>query len=112
MGQKAITDKRYFYFSEVYEKDNMDGILRGAAAQASEESDRFISAAVRSNLFRNVDPHGLGMDLAARNIQRGRDHGLAPFATYREQVLELERKVHTKVRNHGRFGLHSVLKLV
>ena len=74
------------YFSEVYEKDNMDGILRGAAAQASEESDRFISAAVRSNLFRNVDPHGLGMDLAARNIQRGRDHGLATFATYREQV--------------------------
>ena len=64
----------------------MDGILRGAAAQASEESDRFISAAVRSNLFRNVDPHGLGMDLAARNIQRDRDHGLAPFATYREQV--------------------------
>ena len=31
----------------------MDGILRGAAAQASEESDRFISSAVRSNLFRN-----------------------------------------------------------
>ena len=86
MGQKAITDKRYFYFSEVYEKDNMDGILRGAAAQASEESDRFISSAVRSNLFRNVDPHGLGMDLAARNIQRGRDHSLATFATYREQV--------------------------
>ena len=71
MGQKAITDKRYFYFSEVYEKDNIDGILRGAAAQASEESDRFISAAVRSNLFRNVDPHGLGTDLAARKIQRG-----------------------------------------
>ena len=67
----------------------MDGILRGAAAQASEESDRFISSAVRSNLFRNVDPHGLGMDLAARNIQRGRDHGLATFATYREQVCGL-----------------------
>ena len=32
----------------------MDGILRGAAAQASEESDRFISSAVRSNLFRTV----------------------------------------------------------
>ena len=83
--QKCIV-RQTKYFSEVYEKDNMDGILRGAAAQASEESDRFISSAVRSNLFRNVDPHGLGMDLAARNIQRGRDHGLAPFATYREQV--------------------------
>ena len=76
----------------------MDGILRGAAAQASEESDRFISSAVRSNLFRNVDPHGLGMDLAARNIQRGRDHGLATFATYREQVLELD---YAKFYNYG-----------
>ena len=54
----------------------MDAILKGVADQASEESDRFVNDAVRNNLFKNIDPHGHGMDLAARNIQRGRDHGL------------------------------------
>ena len=57
----------------------MDGILKGVADQASEESDRFVNNAVRNNLFKNIDPHGHGMDLAARNIQRGRDHGLGLF---------------------------------
>ena len=56
-------------------------------ASPSEKSDAIINDVVRNNLFKNRD--GIGGDLAARNIQRGRDHGLAPFRTYRESVCGL-----------------------
>ena len=56
-------------------------------ASPSEKSDAVINDVVRNNLFKNRD--GIGGDLAARNIQRGRDHGLAPFRTYRESVCGL-----------------------
>ena len=56
-------------------------------ASPSEKSDAIINDVVRNNLFKNRD--GIGGDLVARNIQRGRDHGLAPFRTYRESVCGL-----------------------
>ena len=77
-------------FSEVFPKGRMDGIFCGAAEQSSSKADRFINEAVRSKLFKNSN--GVGMDLAARNIQRGRDHGLATFKTYRENVCGLTGK--------------------
>ena len=45
-------------------------------------SDSFFTPAIRDRLFQ-TEP-GNGFDLAALNIQRGRDHGLPSYNNWRE----------------------------
>ena len=66
----------FYIFSEIWSNSNMDKILKGSSVQQCEKSDKFVNNAVRNNLFKNINPGNKGMDLVARNIQRGRDHGL------------------------------------
>ena len=54
-----------------------DPILRGLASQNARRVDEFLSSALTNNLFREQ------LDLASLNLQRGRDHGLAPWLTYK-----------------------------
>ena len=54
-----------------------DPILRGLVTQNSRRVDEFLSSVLTSRLFRQ------NLDLAALNIQRGRDHGLPPYLTWR-----------------------------
>ena len=55
----------------------IEAILRGLATQNGQEIDPHIVDDVRNMLF--GPPVDVGFDLAALNIQRGRDHGLPSF---------------------------------
>lgn len=56
---------------------HMDQILLGLTTTIAEEIDTKITDGVRNFLF--GDPGSGGMDLAALNIQRGRDHGMPSY---------------------------------
>jgi peroxidase len=60
----------------------MNDLLRGAAIQRSEEIDLKHVSAIRNVMF--GPPGSGGTDLAAIDIQRGRDHGLPDYNTLRD----------------------------
>ncbi|KAG1650755.1 Peroxidasin [Nymphon striatum] len=53
----------------------------GILNEVSLETDRFFTSEVTDNLFPST---GAKFDLVALNIQRGRDHGLPPYKSYKE----------------------------
>ncbi len=87
--REVITNKvkdRYrlkdnFFNSTVYE-EAITLVLNGMVNQRAQSNDRHVVADVRDFLFRNVEHPG--SDLIARNIHRGRDHGLPGYNDYLE----------------------------
>jgi len=75
----------HFFNMKLYyinQGQGMEDILNGMLFQGARPIDRFVVQDVTNFLFANVN--GLGQDLIARNIQRGRDHGLPGYNTFRE----------------------------
>ncbi len=70
-----------FFQPHIVLEQGIDGILEGLTVQQMQEADNFIVDGVRNFL-----DDGPGFDLAAINIQRGRDHGLPDFNTMRESI--------------------------
>ena len=62
----------------MYEKpeDGADMLMLGMSVGSSQKSDQFLTEKVTTHLFTADPPFGLGIDLAALDIQRGRDHGI------------------------------------
>ena len=58
--------------------------MRGLVSTPMENLDQFMSGDVTNHLFEPKNVPFSGLDLAAINIQRGRDHGLRPYNEYRE----------------------------
>ncbi|KIC16241.1 peroxidase family protein [Leisingera sp. ANG-Vp] len=74
-----------FFQPELMKQDSMiEDIIRGAASQTAEAIDTKVVEDVRSFLF--GPPGAGGFDLAALNIQRGRDLGVASYNDLREAL--------------------------
>ena len=61
---------------------NVDFVLNGLSHQVAQENDLLLVDEIRNFLF--GPPGAGGMDLAALDIQRGRDHGLPDYNSLRE----------------------------
>ncbi len=65
-------------------EDSLEPILRGLASQHHQSVDTKVVNAVRNFLF--GAPGDGGLDLAALNVQRGRDHGVPNYNTMRQMM--------------------------
>lgn len=70
-----------FFRPAEIERHGIDSLLRGFATQMAHEIDNVVVDEVRNFLF--GEPGKGGLDLAALNIQRGRDHGLPSYNVVR-----------------------------
>ncbi len=74
LGSVALRDA---FFDPSFSKDNgVDIVLMGLSTQMAQDVDALVIDEVRNFLF---DEGNGGLDLAAVNIQRGRDHGLPTY---------------------------------
>ncbi|KAL8615430.1 hypothetical protein ACOMHN_036250 [Nucella lapillus] len=86
-GHSMVTDSLQVGGSSVSTQDlfsrphqvisHLDSLLSGMARNPSERADRWYSLTMTDHLFGDLD-------IAALNIQRGRDHGLPPYNRWRE----------------------------
>jgi hypothetical protein len=72
------------FFNSTFYDQYMDAILEGMITQKAKAADVNVAEDVTEKLFANVGP---GSDLIARNIQRGRDHGLPGYNEWREKCF-------------------------
>lgn len=82
----AIPLSRAFFSNRIVQQNGIKPILLGLTTQQQQEPDVFIIDELRNFLFSEA-PNAPGLDLAALNIQRGRDHGLPDYNTVRMQYL-------------------------
>jgi len=81
---------------EYYISGGTDPLLRGSLQDQSRAVDEFVNKVFTTELFSNGS--GLGQDIASRDIQRGRDHGLPSYGHYEKFCRE-------RFGEEGRFDL-------
>jgi hypothetical protein len=80
---------RFNFDNETLYKQNPDRgmttIVKGMTAQRAQVFDQFVTREVTQFLFsKQSDKFLFGEDLVTRNIQRGRDHSIQPWLSYRQ----------------------------
>lgn len=73
-----------FFDPSIIKENGIDTILKYLASDVAERTDTRVIDDVRNFLF--GPPGSGGLDLAALNIQRGRDHGLADYNATRQAI--------------------------
>ena len=79
--QEQVSLARSFFNPSLVAEHGISAILRGLAAQPAQQVNTLVIDEVRNMLIK--DPNGPALDLAALNIQRGRDHGVGDYNTVR-----------------------------
>ncbi|XP_044759009.1 uncharacterized protein LOC123316826 [Coccinella septempunctata] len=82
----------------IWSLGSIDRLLLGFVNQPSQRRDEFICEELTTNLFRSPNSP-FGVDLAAINIQRGRDHGIPPYTSWRKPCGLSEIKDWTDLQN-------------
>lgn len=94
-------DDNYFQVDDLHRKGSVDSLLRGLALQRGRVPGPSLSNAVREHLYRNASSRS-GLDLAALNVQRGRDHAIPGYGFW------LRRCLGRQVRGFG--DLHAFME--
>lgn len=82
VGSVSLSDAFFKPSQMMQQPELVEQVLMGLSMQSAQEIDTNLVDEVRNKLF---TPNGtVGMDLAALNIERGRDHGLPDYNTLRE----------------------------
>jgi len=83
----AVHNKRFlrdsFFNPKAFEDDGMDNLIRGMLKTAAGEVDNEITDEVRNFLVSSNPKESMQLDLAALNIQRGRDHSIPTYNALR-----------------------------
>jgi len=72
---------------QYYISGGTDPLLRGSLQDQSRAIDEFVNRVFTTQLFARV--RGVGQDIASRDIQRGRDHGLPSYRHYEKFCKEI-----------------------
>lgn len=83
IAEGHILLRNAFFNPNVVLSIGIEPYLRGLAFQNAQRVDMQLNSGIRNFLFSNQLGSPMGFDLAALNIQRGRDHGLADYNTLR-----------------------------
>jgi len=75
--------KSQFAPYDLYDNLTLETFVRGLTTQKSQDLDSSFSPELTQHLFQQ-DSEKFGLDLVSLNIQRGRDHGIAPYTTWRK----------------------------
>ena len=76
-AEHPLSLREAFFNPSLLTDQGISALLRGLARQHAQEIDLLLVDEVRNLLF--GEPGGPGRDLAALNIQRGRDHGIPSY---------------------------------
>ena len=85
---KNVTLRNTFFNPNEYRGTGMETLLAGLENQRAQSRDRFVSRELTNFLFQTTEPNEkirFGEDLIARNIARGRDHGIPSYAKFYER---------------------------
>ena len=77
---------RDVFFEDDFYVNNFDNVLMGLIYLPAQTNDAEVGEDLTNHLFANV--LGVGTDLVARNLQRGRDHGLPGFCCYYKKMQD------------------------
>ena len=77
----------FFNPLQYYVSGGTDPILRGLVEEKSREVDEFVNRVLTTQLFAPSDD-SIGQDLAARNIQRGREHAIPSYREFQQYCFD------------------------